>query len=162
MKWLLFILTLGLPACGYQPLYGGDRGALRVVIAQNETAQEGLAGPLTLALKRRLQSAGFNVSGSTARTLELRILEVSTEPYNLTSEKGRLAAVDTEVRIDCAYRLINAQNPGAAIEREITVTGLAYAPSDLDAEQAALDTRVVALADELARRITEELVLEDR
>jgi hypothetical protein len=162
VRVLLLAAAVTIVGCGYRPLYGGNRGQLGVPTVRNETAQEALAASLRTALRRNLSRVGFDITSKAPRTLVVRIVAAETAPYNLTSQDQRLRAIDNVVRVRCLYRLEDEDGRPLADERELEVLGQARASSDFRIAQAVTGEQFVALAGEIAQRIAQELVLENR
>jgi hypothetical protein len=164
MPSFLMVLAFGFAVftsgCGFRPLYGGNRGSLRVPTVYNETSREDLAASLSGALRRNLSSAGYDIVDKPGRTLIVRIVAAEDAPYNITSQGGRLTAVDNEVRVRCFYRLEDARGQPLTDEREVQSSALARGSEDLFSEQGGLQRRYISLADEIARKIAQELAMD--
>jgi hypothetical protein len=145
-------------ACGYAPLIGrvpggGDR--VSIPVAQNRTPYDGLAGPLTSALRQKLAVSGVEVepTGGSAPALEVRILRVELSPGMLGVSGGRLVPLESVSRIEAEASLVRSD--GAVLEGPVQVSaeGRSLAGGNVSAEESLAARGRLYLMDDLANAV---------
>jgi hypothetical protein len=159
---LALLAAIGAAACGYRPLTarvpgGGER--ICVPQVENRTSYGGLAGSLTVALRRELARAGLEVVGAGEGAPELRvaITAVRGGPGMLGVEQERLAPVDIAWEIAAEARVADRVGEDLTRPELLTVDGRSLAGDGVTAEQTLGDRRRLELVDRLAREIVRAL-----
>lgn len=158
----LLLSSLGwfIISCGYVPLANPDANAGRtwtIPIVENRTAQTGLSGPLTDALRQQAAMRGLTIvsENTHAVRLEVVILSVSVAPGALTAERGALAPLDSIWRIDAEARLEGGLGRVEDGPHAFHVHGRSYRGGGMLEEDTLAERRRSVLIEDLAANIVE-------
>lgn len=141
---------------------GGDR--VSIPVASNRTPYDGLAGPLTAALRSKLALLGVEVvsAGGSAPSLEVRILRVDLSPGMLGVSDGRLVPFENISRVEAEARLVRSDGAVLAGPATVSVEGRNLTGGSVGAEEALASRGRLYLMDALADVVAGAIFALDR
>lgn len=155
---VIIIISLHWSGCGYRLLLASGEAPveLAVPMVQNRSPFQGMAAPLTGALRTRLKSYGVDVTSSTSNAARLTvvIVDVSSSAGMLGAQGGRLVPIDVEWKIEADISITDPSGDEVLSSRTIGVTGRAVASGGMMGEEAAGEMARSQLLDALAKKIS--------